>query len=126
MKLAVRLALVLGMMCGVAACSKTPVAKQPSALPPSLIEGFGVGPNEAEASKLAWDDVMTRAKQLGYAQFSVKAVSHAHGYNGQPSDPNGHQVRVQIEVYPQLTHACPQLPRAADDQAGDNLARHGR
>jgi|GEM_PF-2753714 len=125
MKLAVRLALVLGLLCFATACSMTVVAKRPSAPPPSLIEGFGVGPNEAEASKLAWDDAMARAKQFGYPQFSAKVVSRAHGYNGHTDDPTGHEVSVKIEVYPQLTHARPPLPRA-DDPVGDDLTRPGR
>lgn len=102
------LTLLLCVVCALSftACHGNTSIKPP---PPSLIEGFGVGATEADASKLAWDDALSRAKQLGYERFSVKAVSRVKEYNGHHDDPKGHQVFVQIEVYPHVTPLYPPL-----------------
>ena len=123
MRLASTLALTLCLI-PLVGCSQKRVADRHVHPSSSLIEGFGVAGTYAEASKLAWDDAMLRANQLGFAKVSVRLISRSSDRVTYKGNPNARAASVYIEVTPYRPFLKESLPPAADT-VGDEFAGHG-
>ncbi|MBX2852559.1 MAG: hypothetical protein KTR15_12545 [Phycisphaeraceae bacterium] len=123
MRIANTLALTICLISLTGCSTSTAVCKHP-APPSSEIEGFGVADTAGEAAKLAWDDAIERAKQLGYEKFAVELVSRSSGRTTYKGNTNASTAVVKIEVH--LVDAPTKKPLpvalygAGDDVSGDS------